>query len=76
MINTSPNKKTISFSAWLKLHCVEPSDKGYIPVYTNRETGVSKIVPEKECNEHWCMTLIKPVRLESPIFEPKKAALV
>lgn len=75
MSNTSPSKKTISFSAWLKLHCVEPSDKGYIPVYTNRETGVSKIVPEKECNEHWCMTLIKPVRLESPIFEPKKAAL-
>lgn len=69
------NRKTISFSAWLKLHNVWPSDNGYIPVYTDRKTGVSKIVPEKECNEHWCMTLIKPVRLESPIFEPKKAAL-
>lgn len=69
------NRKTISFSAWLKLHGVEPSHDGYIPVYTDRSSGVSKIVPEKECNEHWCLTLIKPVRLESPIFEPKKAAL-
>nr|DAT33692.1 MAG TPA: hypothetical protein [Caudoviricetes sp.] len=69
------NRKTISFSAWLKLHNVWPSDNGYIPVYTDRKTGVSKIVPEKECNEHWCLTLIKPVRLESPVFEPKKEAL-
>lgn len=73
-MSTAP-RKTISFSAWLKLHNVDPSDDGYIPVYTDRKTNVSKIVPEKECNEHWCMTLIKPVRLESPIFEPKKAAL-
>lgn len=69
------NRKTISFSAWLKLHNVWPSDNGYIPVYTDRTTGVSKIVPEKEANEHWCMTLVEPVRLESPVFEPKKEAL-
>nr|DAF73044.1 MAG TPA: hypothetical protein [Caudoviricetes sp.] len=69
------NRKTVSFSAWLKLHNAWPTDDGYIPVYTDRFSGVSKIVPEKECNEHWCMTLIKPVRLESPVFEPKKAAL-
>lgn len=69
------NRKTISFSAWLKLHNVWPSDNGYIPVFTDRKTGVSKIVPEKEANEHWCMTLVKPVRLESPVFEPKKEAL-
>jgi hypothetical protein len=69
------NRKTISFSAWLKLHNVWPSDNGYVPVYTDRKTNVSKIVPEKEANEHWCMTLVKPVRLESPIFEPKKKAL-
>lgn len=68
------NRKNISFSAWLKLHNVWPSDNGYIPVYTDRTTGVSKIVPEKEANEHWCMTLVKPIRLESPIFEPKKKA--
>ncbi len=72
-MNSTP-RKTISFSAWLKLHGVNPSDDGYIPVYTDRKTNVSKIVPEKECNEHWCLTLIKPVRLESPVFEPKKAA--
>lgn len=76
MTNAPSTRKTISFSAWLKLHNVHPSEDGYIPVYTDRKTGVSQIVPEKECNEHWCMTLIKPVRLESPIFEPKKAALV
>lgn len=69
------NRKTISFSAWLKLHNVYPSDDGYIPVYADRKTGVSKIVSEKEANERWCMTLIKPVRLESPIFEPRKAAI-
>ena len=71
---TNPTRKAVSFSAWLKLHGVNPSDDGYIPVYTDRSSGVSQIVPEEECNEHWCMTLIKPVRLESPIFEPKKAA--
>lgn len=67
-------RKTISFSTWLKLHNVYPTDDGYIPVYTDRGTGVSRIVPEAECNEHWCMTLVKPVRLESPVFAPKKAA--
>lgn len=70
-MNNTP-RKTISFSAWLKLHNVNPADDGYIPVYTDRTTGESRIVPEKECNEHWCMTLVKPVRLESPIFEPKR----
>lgn len=69
---TDTPRKTISFSAWLKLHDVYPTDEGYIPVYTDRTTGESRIVPEVECNELWCMTLIKPVRLESPIFEPKR----
>ncbi len=40
-MSTAP-RKTLSFSAWLKLRNVAPSDDGYIPVYTDRKTNVSE----------------------------------